>query len=171
MQLEILEFYPLSQDKERDVLTGTMRVKLSDFGIHILGIFVSKRKSNWYFTMPGRNATHHETGERVRYPFIVFEDRVQHSQLMDIIRVQGPLFIEKRLKDKENPLLFPSDDSTQLARQQTKPPSSQRHHIQAEVASISKKAQARAFPKVRVYRDIPPRSQTSKGKQAKTSWR
>ncbi|MCE5318403.1 MAG: hypothetical protein LLG04_13720 [Parachlamydia sp.] len=107
MNLEIIEFYPLQLDKEKGNVTGTLRVKLSDYGIDILGIFVSKRKDYWYFALPGRVGTHHETGEKVRYPFIVFEDRGQHSQLMEIIRKNAPLFIEKRLVDKESPIIFP----------------------------------------------------------------
>src|ERR1700733_7278405 len=104
MNIEIVEFYPLEWNEVKGLLTGTLRVKLPDLGIHILGIHVSKRKDFWYFNLPGRNGIHHETGEIVRYPFIAFDDREKQHALMEAIRQQGRAFIEKRLADNENPL-------------------------------------------------------------------
>lgn len=46
MNIKILEFYPLQQNDERITLTGTLRIKLSDVEIHILGVFVSRRKDS-----------------------------------------------------------------------------------------------------------------------------
>lgn len=107
MNVEIAEFYPLTCDEAKGFLTGTLRIKLPDLGLHILGIFVFKQKDYWRFEIPGRTGRHHQTGEQIRYPFIVFEDRGQQRALIDAIREKGRAFIEKRLTDKENPLMFP----------------------------------------------------------------
>ena len=107
MNIEILEFYPLEYREKNSALTGTLRIKLPDIGIHILGVFVSKRKDSWYFMLPSRNALCHKTGEQVRYPLIVFEDRDRQKELMSAIREKGRIFLEKILADTENPINCP----------------------------------------------------------------
>ena len=116
MNVEILEFYPIERNEERDLLTGTLRVKLPDIGIHILGIYVSKRKDYWNFSLPYRSGIDHKTGEKIKYPIIVFEDREQHRSLIEAIRKKGLVFIERRLSDKENPLIFPQEQQSSLNR-------------------------------------------------------
>lgn len=107
MNIEIVEFYPLELNKDKGFLRGTLRVRLPDLGLHILGIYVKKQKEFWYFMMPGREAISNETGEWIRYPFIVFEDRDRQRALIEAIRKRGRAFIEQRLADTENPLIFP----------------------------------------------------------------
>jgi hypothetical protein len=77
MNVEILDFYPIEKNENKGTLTGTLRIKLPDLGIHILGIFVFRKNDFWQFRLPGRSGTHHETGASVRYPFIVFEERAK----------------------------------------------------------------------------------------------
>ena len=107
MDIEIIEFYPFERDKDKDSLSGTLRIKLVDFGIQILGIIVTKRKNFWHFALPGKKAIHHETGNQVYYPHVVFEDREKNKELINAIREKGRPFIEKRLDDIKNPLIFP----------------------------------------------------------------
>jgi hypothetical protein len=107
-----LNFTPLESQKDKGILTGTLRIKLSEVGIHILGIHVSKRKDFLDFTMPGRKGMNHETGEWIRYPFIVFEDRENHRELIEAIREKGRAFIGKRLADTENPMIFQNRHSS-----------------------------------------------------------
>lgn len=102
MNIEVIEFYPTEYREDKGILTGTLRIKLPDIGIHILGIYVSKRKNSWFFTMPGRNGVHHETGESIRFPFLVFEDREKQKELLVAIREKGKAFIENKL-DAESP--------------------------------------------------------------------
>jgi hypothetical protein len=106
VNIEVVEFYPITLDEAREILTGTLRVKIPAINLHVLGIFVSKKKNFWFFTMPGKKAIHHETGVPVRFPFIFFEGQ-QQRELMDAIRTNGKAYIEKRLADKENPLMIP----------------------------------------------------------------
>ncbi len=107
MRIEIIDFYPIECDEEKQFLSGLLKVNLLDIGLHILGVFISKKKQFWHVSMPGRSGVHHETGESVRYPFISFEDRETQKELVHAIREQGSSFIEKRMADKENPLIFP----------------------------------------------------------------
>lgn len=86
MNVQIVEFYPNQWDKERDSLTGTIRIKLPDIGIHILGIFISKRNGSWFFALPRRQGIDHNTGVKIWYPVVVFEDRELQEQLMAAIR-------------------------------------------------------------------------------------
>jgi hypothetical protein len=106
MKIEIIEFYPVEYCKEKGILTGTLRIKLPDIGIHIMGIYVSKRKDYWHFMLPRQKGVNHQTGESVHYPFIAFEDKERQAQLINAIRQQAAAFIEKRLIDTENPLII-----------------------------------------------------------------
>ena len=147
MNIEIMEFYPLECDEARGLLTGTLRVKLPEIGIHILGIHVSKRKECWFFTMPGRTSTHHESGESIRYPFFVFEDRDKQKEFIAAIREQGRAFIEMRLADGGNSLVFPQKREFQTKQSKTQV----RKDIapeakQSAFIAISKSASARSDP-------------------------
>lgn len=120
MNIEIIEFYPIDGNLEKGILTGTLRAKLPDLGLHILGIYVSKRKDCYFFQLPGSRGTHHETGESIRYPYIAFEDRDQQQQFISEIRERGCEFIEARLSDKENPIVFPIKKEGQIGVSQIK---------------------------------------------------
>lgn len=151
MNIEIVEFYPFERDDGKEILSGTLRVNLLDIGVHIMGIFVSKRKNFWYFRLPGAKGTNYETGEAVRYPFFVFEDREKQNMLLEAIRVQGRVFIEKRLADTENPLKFPP-------KQQPAPKQAEPAKV-ADVAPAPKETAAIAKPKQRVWVDPPKRQE------------
>jgi hypothetical protein len=106
MELEIIKFFVFELDEEKEKLIGNLMIRLPDLGIRILGVFVSRRKDNWFFGVPKGKGTHHETGEAVKYPFIFFEDREKQRAFIDAIREKGRAFIEARLADKETPLIF-----------------------------------------------------------------
>ena len=107
MEIEVIEFFPFSFVKERETLSGTLRIRIVDLKINLLGVFVSRRKDSWQFSMPGRKATHHQTGEEIRYPYFVFEEKWMQRELMDQIRLKGKEFIEARLADSSRPLMMP----------------------------------------------------------------
>jgi hypothetical protein len=153
MNVEIVEFYPLSRNETKGELTGTLRVRLPELGLHILGVYVSKRGDAWYFTLPGREAVSHKTGERIRYPFIVFEDREKQKELVAAIREQGRAFIERRLTETENPIVFP-----ELSK---KPPGQDRKpEIKAPTPGGSKPPAKQVF---REYSDLPPCAAAKRG--------
>src|ERR1700722_5707218 len=154
MNVEIIEFYPLEKNEDK-TLTGTLRVKLPDLGVHILGIYVSKRKDFWYFSLPGTKGIHHETGKNIRYPFIAFEDREKQQALLEAIRVQGRAFIEKRLADNENPLVFPQ-------KRQPEPKKAEPAKV-IDVAPAPKETEAIAKPKQKVWVDPPKRPEIPRG--------
>lgn len=105
--IEIKDFYPLEYEPEKNFLSGTMRVRLVDAGIDILGIYVTKKGDAWFFNMPGKKGIHHETGEPVRYPFVVFTERERQSGFMKVLREQGKAFVEARLADTRRPIVCP----------------------------------------------------------------
>lgn len=107
INLEIIGFYLNECNADKSILSGTLRIRLPDYGFDILGISASKRKNFWYFLLPGRNQIHHENGNFIRFPFLVFNDKEKQIALMESIRSQGPVFIERRLADTVNPLKIP----------------------------------------------------------------
>ena len=149
MNIEIIEFFPIELNKEKETLTGTLRVKLTDLGIHILGIFVSKRKDCWYFGLPGKKSIHHKTGELIRFTFLVFDDKDRQRELMDAVRKHGQAFIEKRLADTKNPLVFHKKNelSSKATPGQKKPD----NEVEPKQTTLS------GNPKPKVFVDPPPR--------------
>lgn len=99
MNVEIVEFYPLQNGK--GIISGTLRIKLCDLGIHILGIYVTKKGDHWFFNLPGRNGIYHETGKTIRYPFVVFENSERHALFMNELRKKGRVFVEEWLIKKQ----------------------------------------------------------------------
>ncbi len=106
MNIEILDFYPVEYKEQKGILSGTIKAKLTDFGILILGIYVSKNKDRWFFSLPGRRGINSE-GEEVHYPAISFEDREKQKELISAIREKGREFIEQKIADVENPIILP----------------------------------------------------------------
>lgn len=101
MNLEIVEFYPVERNDSKESLNGTLRIKLPDLGIHILGIFATKRKTMYFFNMPAKFGFDNETGKQVRYPVFVFEDKEKQKQFMEAIKINGRAFIEDWLEKTE----------------------------------------------------------------------
>lgn len=152
MNIEVVEFYPHEINDEKESLSGTLRIKLVDSAIHILGIFVSKRKNYWHFNLPGRTGVNHLTGEHVRYPYIVFEDREQHRALIAAIKEQGPTFIERRLADFERTIVF-SKKQQQDLKQAESPKAREKATAPKETAfSTSPKPSVK-----KIWQDPPPR--------------
>ncbi len=112
MNVEIIEFYPLEGNESTGFISGTLKIRLSEQGIVIMGIFVSRSKGRYFFSMPGRMGIHHKTGEKIRYPAFVFEDREKQKELMEAIREKAPAFIEMRLANVERPLNLASGEET-----------------------------------------------------------
>jgi hypothetical protein len=157
MNIDILEFYPLEKDEERGFLSGTLRIKLPDIGIHILGVFVQKRKHYWHFQIPGRQAFNYETGKETWFPFIVFEDREKQKELIEAIREKGGAFIEKRLADTENPLTFPQ--KKQQYPKQAEASITRNNPPEAKEALILEK------PKPKMWITPPPRKAQTKNRK------
>jgi hypothetical protein len=137
MNIEILEFYPLEKNDEKQTLSGTIRIRLIDCEIEILGVYVSKCQDKWYFSLPSRKGTHHETGLPVRYPNFVFTDRDKHRQFIEAIREQGRAFIENRIADTENPFIFPQRPQKEI-KQPEAPKAQNKPIAPKETASIEK---------------------------------
>jgi hypothetical protein len=141
--IEIIDFFPQEKDDTKQILTGSMRVRIVNLGIHILGITVQKNKNGWYFFLPGRTAISHKTGNNIRYPFITFDDRELHHELMNQIREKGQAYIEKRLEDAENPLKFLECSVKDKSR--SKLPEQNERLVETNKAIVEPKAKVQEF--------------------------
>lgn len=95
MKIELIEFYPLERTEKK--LRGSLRVRLPEIGIDLLGIRVLYSKGRWFFRLPGQKSVHHETGEAVFFPVVSFNDREKHKHLFEALSEQAPAFIEERV--------------------------------------------------------------------------
>ncbi len=107
MNIEIIDFFPITFDPSKDIISGTLKVKLHDFGINLLGVYISKHKKFWRVVIPSKKTIHHETGDSVIYPYISFEDREKQRELIDTIRQKSISFIESRIADTTKPIICP----------------------------------------------------------------
>lgn len=96
MELEVIAFYTTDRCDEKELLKGTLHIRLPALGIDIRGIAVSRRKSYWHFGLPLKSSVD-DSGGLVRYPIVCFSDRTQNDELMKEIRVKGRKFIEQKL--------------------------------------------------------------------------
>lgn len=103
MNIEIIDFYPLYRDAHQ--YTGTLRLRLVDLGIQILGIHVIRKKDRWYFNIPFKTGTD-DLGKIVQYPVLSFEDKEFQRDLMKSIQEKAPVFIEARINDPVKPIVF-----------------------------------------------------------------
>lgn len=110
MQVEIIEFYPMYRNKSKQRIAGTVRVKLPEMGIYLSGVFVSKKRDNWYVSLPEKKGICHKTGKQIAYTTVYFEDYQKQCNLKTQLKKIVREFIENRLLDTENPIVFLKDD-------------------------------------------------------------
>lgn len=103
MNIEIIDFYPLYRETHQ--YTGTLRLRLIDLGIDLLGVHVKCTKDKWYFNIPFKTAVD-EKGVFVQYPLISFQDKEKQRALVNSIREKAPSFIEAKINDPLKPMVF-----------------------------------------------------------------
>lgn len=107
--IEIVNFYPAVREDNKQFLQGSLHVYLYDLDIDLRGVFISKKKDYWYFSLPLKIAK--DDGQTVKYPIVSFRDRGKTNQLLQLIKEQGKPFIENYLKTNPQPIETPKATS------------------------------------------------------------
>jgi hypothetical protein len=151
MDIEIAEFYPREYSPESEILIGTLRIRIADLGLEILGCHVSKKKDTWFFSLPNRRGVCHKTGKPIHYPIFSFVNRNMNEDLLDALRDQGKSFIEHWIEDSGQSFLsqLKERQAVELRPALTKP------KIQAMAADQKSKVPAEK-PKAKVFVTPPP---------------
>lgn len=105
MKIEIIEFYPI-KIKEPEIISGTIKIKLTEIGLYMQGIYVSKFKNKWSINLPGQIGFDPIEKKKCRFTYLFFEDQITQKTLIKSLREIVPSFIEKRISDKSKPLTF-----------------------------------------------------------------
>lgn len=103
MKLDIVEFYPLEENAEKDVFNGTIRLSLGDIDIDLLGIYVYRKKGKWMFVLPGRKSLNVETKCYVWYHFFSFTDHKKNKEMTKVLMQKLPKFMDQWIKNRDNP--------------------------------------------------------------------
>jgi hypothetical protein len=103
MMIEIVNFYPNFRNDNKQLLQGTLHVYLVDLEIDLRGIFVSKKKDFWYFSLPMKIALESDKNT-VKYPVISFRNLNKTNQLLQIIKEKGKPFVDDFLKTNPQPI-------------------------------------------------------------------
>lgn len=101
--IEIVNFYIINREDSKQFMQGTLHVYLVDLEIDLRGVFVSKKKDFWHFSLPLQKALDSEKKTN-RYPVISFRDRDKTTQLLQAIREKGKPYIEEYLKTNTQPI-------------------------------------------------------------------
>lgn len=164
MKIEFIEFYPA--EMKEGILNGTLKIKLPDLGIYLLGIFVSRRNDRWFFSLPTRQGVDAKSGELIRYPLFAFEDREKQRLLIQAIRTQGPSFVEKRISEIEGqPILKPHEPTKDLSRENGS--ESEKNSLEPKKTQIKAKDKPTASITSKEWQDPPRRQQTIQRKERK----
>jgi len=171
MNIEVLEFYPFEENKDNGVIKGTLKIRLPDQGMVIMGIFASGSKGRYFFRLPFRTGINHETGERVDYPTVLFEDKEKQKALIEAIREKGQLFIEARLADTERPLI--SSPKPPRAVRQGEEADEKQSRQEAKPAQLQATLPVATRPVLKEFRDPPPRKTafTKSAMRSKVGWK
>lgn len=160
MKIEVLDFYP-KVNTDAGYITGDIKIRLPDLKINILGIYVCRQKNGyWLILMPCRSAINAE-GQKTKFPIIHF-DEADHKALMNVLYQMVPLYLKQRLKDTENPLVFPiykpGSSISQQASPLKAPPSEQNQITKSKLHLKARSAPA----KPKVFVDLPPKPAATK---------
>lgn len=161
MNLEIIEFYP-TEIVDDGYLSGSIKIRLTELAINVLGIYVCRRTNGkWLILMPCRTGVDQD-GKRVKYPIVAF-DIEYHKELMAELYAQVPGFIEKRLADTENPVVFPAlKPINQQPSQPNAPLGAQSNQVKGKAAPVPHKAscmpqKSQKAAAAKVWRDLSPK--------------
>ena len=101
MKFEFVEFYPITmQEKKKSgkLCIGTLHIYVIDIQMDIRGIRVNRWKNKIYFHMPTFSSYDQETGEKVRYPIIWFNETSTQKDLLEFLNI----FVRPILKGRFN---------------------------------------------------------------------
>lgn len=101
MNIEIIEFYPSSDKKRKEI--GSLHIYLPDLKLDIRGISVFKNAKHWFFQIPYRFGEEFtEEGRQVQYPIVCFNSPDMEKDFRATVIEKGRAFVEEWLK--HNPL-------------------------------------------------------------------
>jgi hypothetical protein len=102
MKIEILEYYPHPADQKKHLHNGTLRIRLPEFKISLLGVSsVQLLSGKWVFSVPSKRSDDHRKNKIIRYPLVSFDDRSAMKTLFAELKTKAPSFIEKWLESKK----------------------------------------------------------------------
>jgi hypothetical protein len=152
MNVEVIEFYPISENERKGTLTGTIRIRLPDSGIHILGVIAEKKKNSCSFKIPYKKGFCHKTGADTNFPVLSFEDKERQRLFMEAVKEKGTEFIEAWLLKSDSREKQPLNELK--AREQVEVKETYEKPIEAKGTVYSQKLIPRV--KKKEYRDPPP---------------
>jgi hypothetical protein len=98
MNIEIVDFFPNTVQKQKNKICGTMHVYLADLEVDIRGICVHfTLNGSLFIGMPGAFGIDQETGKKVRYPTFSFTSQQKRKELMQTIKIKAREYIQKNL--------------------------------------------------------------------------
>lgn len=99
MQIEIVEFYPIEENKAPTVLVyGTLHVYLCDLNLDLRGInvMIAKNKRNKLFVrLPSKRGIDPVTNKECFYPLISFTDTKKQKEMISTIQKLGLSYIRE----------------------------------------------------------------------------
>lgn len=95
MNVDFVEFYMNAKEEDGSFFSGSLHIRLQDFGIDIRGIIVIMKDENWSFFLPNKMSD--VEGRKIRYPIFSFTDREKSKELLRIIIEKGKDFVSEKM--------------------------------------------------------------------------
>lgn len=93
MDIEVVEFYTMERDDEKQILKGSLHVYLPEIDADLRGVMVRKRKDSWFFGLPTLFGIDPDTEKKVKFPVFAFVSREKTDELKKLIREKGKDYI------------------------------------------------------------------------------
>lgn len=100
MRIEIIKFYEINRQDEKQHLIGTLHIYLPEIGLNIKGITVFKKKAYWHFRLPSKRTFDQSSGKEVDYACILFDEKEKNEALLSFLKNEGRKFVEDYLASK-----------------------------------------------------------------------
>lgn len=97
MNFEIMKFYEITRQDEKQHLIGTLHIRLPEIGLNIKGILTFKKKHFWHFRLPSKRAFDSVLEKEVDYACILFDEREKNDALLNFLKTEGRKFVEDYL--------------------------------------------------------------------------
>lgn len=118
--VEVLDFYPEEPNKKKSCFVGTLKIRIPEMGLTLMGIRVLNIEGSFKYEVPSSKTICHKTHKSVRFPHIAFESKEAKEKFIGLLMAEAPQIMARdAVKYAKNPRKI--QDHSQAKKQEIKP--------------------------------------------------
>lgn len=94
MQIEYVNFYPISYNEKKDTLNASLHIYFPELDLDIRNILVIKKKDKWIFLFPNGKSYDPDENKIVHFPIFNFREKEKNQKIAGILKTEGVAYIE-----------------------------------------------------------------------------